>query len=214
MNSADTGRSRVIRLGMVIIMPVVCFLAATYFYLHPPGRGTRFDYEVRTRYYDLKGDNRDELFAQMRLKGPIDPADGNRYFGFTTWHVNWHFDTSQNSDRYWIGRADVTLTINTSLPKRIASQAGDFANDRFLSEWTRYSGALRYHESGHSQNATSCAREIFEKLTEPRTFASRHELDEYVSSETRRSLQKANQADIDYDKSTKHGTTQGACLNP
>jgi predicted secreted Zn-dependent protease len=70
------------------------------------------------------------------------------------------------------------------------------------------------HESGHARNAVAAARKIEAGLTalppEPTCEALRSKANDLGHA----LIKEANQADLDYDRATQHGATQGARFPP
>ena len=192
-----------------LLIGISCGLLGWYLYSNPFWEIAGVSCKIHTSFYDLQGNTQNELTTKMMQVGPIDPSDGQRYFAFTKWHVSWRYKCSSQGDFVRISAANIKMDIDTQLPRRKTSC---LASDLYASEWQRYSCALQEHEEGHAVNAIACAREIYLRLTSNRNFHTRQEADAFVEKEAREVIRLTNQKDIEYDSTTKHGSTQGAHL--
>lgn len=159
---------------------------------------------TQTKYYDLTGQTMQKLIAQMNELGPVE-ADGKHYFAHTDWTLKWQYRYETRAGRLVLTRLSVAVDANSSIPRRQAT-------DRMAAEWARFSAAVALHERGHAENAMRHAKQLYATLRQHGPFASKEELEAFVNTQGNQCIADANAEDVEYDKRTNHGDTQGATL--
>ena len=161
-----------------------------------------------SKFYDLTGQSARQIIAQMKEQGPPG-KDGKRYFGKTDWTINWRYHYETRGGAVVFTRLSVTVDTTFILPRRQASTTGA---DRMAAEWARFSAALAVHERGHAENAIRHAKQLYAALHGHGPFGSAQELEAFVKTQGDKYIAEANAEDMEYDKQTNHGDTQGATL--
>ena len=162
-----------------------------------------------SKFYDLTGQSAKQLIAQMRETGPPG-KDGKRYFGKTDWTIHWRYHYETRGGSVILTRVSVTTDVTTIMPRRQALANGA---DRMAAEWARFLAALGVHERGHAENAQRHAKQLYAVLHGHGPFASAQELEAFVKMQGDKCIADANAEDLEYDKRTGHGDTQGATLH-
>ena len=157
--------------------------------------------------YEVQGNSIQTLVAEMKAKGPLD--EGKRFFGKTHWDLRWNYRYEQKEGGFVITTLMVMADIQYQMPRRILPP--DEA-DNVAPQWARFMAALTTHENGHGQNAIQHGKTLYAILRAHRVFASAQELKNFVKTEGDKCIADANATDVEYDRKTEHGATQGATL--
>ena len=163
---------------------------------------------AHTKFYDITGQTVQQLVARMNEAGPVE-TDGKHYFARTDWTLKWQYRYETRAGRLVLTVVSLTVDANYSLPRKQPPAAG---NDRMAAEWTRFLAAVALHERGHAENAMRHAKQLYATLRQQRTFANKEELEAFVNARGNQCIADASAEDLEYDKNTKHGDTQGATL--
>ena len=157
--------------------------------------------------YTVQGDSIAKLTAELNEKGPLD--HGEKFHAKTDRQIHWHYRYERKGGGFAITTLTVTADIDCLLPRRTvpANQP-----DNLAAQWERYMAALTLHEHGHGQNAIDHAKALYATLRAHRVFATSQALEEFIRAEGDKCIADANAYDVEYDRKTKHGATQGATL--
>jgi predicted secreted Zn-dependent protease len=177
--------------------------------IQPSGDVQVIDQRVR---YEIAGITADQLAAQIKQLGPTDPENrGGSFTGYARTRFAWDVDESvalgAKRERCMIESVDIYLDVWITLPRWEPPAS---ASQALIAEWGRYLERLRIHELGHKEIARRLAKEAARAtkgLIGPCGVV--HErADERIEKILGRedALQEA------YDRSTRHGATQGAYL--
>ena len=77
-------------------------------------------------------------------------------------------------------------------------------------QWARYIAALELHEQGHRRHGVDAANEVDRAIAAMPPAGSCDALGKNANALGMSILRKYNQLDLDYDRDTGHGATQGA----
>jgi predicted secreted Zn-dependent protease len=159
-------------------------------------------------YYQIGGSTAAQLRAQMDTLGPFDAQFGNRrYDALTRWYGSWRYSYIVQNNRCTIERVLVNTNVTITLPQwNPPSQA----SRQLQRKWNRYIQALQTHENGHKQHGIEAGKEIFKLLNNLPSYRSCQDLQTAANNKSNQIIAKYNQRDIDYDRRTQHGRTQGA----
>lgn len=161
---------------------------------------------VDENYYDITGSTADELRAQLDQLGPLDPWN-ERHDAQTDWFVSWSYPYADQADGCGTGPVTVEVNVTFTYPwwEPPATAAPDL-----VAHWEAYGEALRTHEDGHQQIGLETAWAVQQALNEVPPQATCAELDQLVDATGQQILDEFRQIEIDYDRETDHGATQGA----
>jgi predicted secreted Zn-dependent protease len=159
------------------------------------GRAPRFQYS------DLYSPD----WAGMRAV--LDQKSIKGFHGLTTWKVSYQYRWKTMPD----GRCVVTEVVPSfegeiRMPRWVP---GERVGSEQRREWERYSAALKVHEEGHAENGQRLAAAIAQLSGMQVTCGA---ADAAVKQRFDALLQQAQAADLEYDRRTNHGATQGATL--
>lgn len=158
-------------------------------------------------FYPISGSTASTLRSQMIQMGPTSQIEGLHYDADTNWVVHWSYDYQRTPTSCRLTSARQTVDVTYTLP-HWQPMAG---TDRSLvAEWTRYLAALMSHEKGHAQNGISAGANIEQALNALPAYPSCQALHTAVVATVQQVTRQHNQWDIDYDRETQHGLTQGA----
>jgi predicted secreted Zn-dependent protease len=158
--------------------------------------------------YDVQGSTPGELFTAMRRDGPRAPGEAPSY-GRTEWMVTWRARWA-GSGPCRVQNVDVQLRTRIILPRWV--QPPD-APAGLVERWNAFMAALSEHEVGHADIAASAARQVrreVERVTSP-TCAGMEPLTQAAAE---RVLEEHRRRNLEYDRRTRHGLTQGAVWPP
>ncbi|HEX5738731.1 MAG TPA: DUF922 domain-containing protein [Hydrogenophaga sp.] len=152
--------------------------------------------------------------ADISLRKTISGASpihhgGKVFHGFTRWHVNWQLWWNNTPD----GRCEIHKTqtrVNSVVTLPVLLGAPDDVRQTF----ERYVTALRHHEMGHYQFALDAAHSIDRQILALPPQATCTLLEATANGIGRRILDDAVQEEIEYDRRTRHGRTEGVTLTP
>jgi predicted secreted Zn-dependent protease len=157
--------------------------------------------------YAITGTTPAALRKQLSRRGPLDLAQNRRYDARTDWSVQWSFRYTKKDDRCMIQNASSSVAIIVTLPQW---QLLKNAPQSLVDEWNQYLIALRLHEVGHQQHGIDAATEVLQRLNSFPSYASCKSLKTAAQAAAQAIIQQFNQRDVAYDRTTKHGYTQGA----
>jgi predicted secreted Zn-dependent protease len=167
--------------------------------------------EVQTsnqvEHYEIRGTSAAQLRAEMSARGPTGPSGGRRFDGYTRWNVSWRYTFKSGGGQCTIDRVTTEVKVTTTLP-RWADEAR--ADNPLRDQWRRYLAALTQHEDGHAQNGLGAARDIDAGIARLPAEPNCGAMGERANAAGQAVLRQYNQRDLDYDRETGHGRSQGA----
>lgn len=185
-----------------------CVLAATLA-ATTGAHAQRVDIQERVVGYEISGKSASKLLEEMRAKGPQSAFGGPKYFARAETHFKWYVYPRKTDTGCEIESWEVYLDITYTMPTWVDRER---ANKRLRRYWDAYIAKLWTHEEGHGDIALEIAKEISSIISTPRTGPDCKELAKDALKRGEDFL-KANTAQRDYDKETRHGATQGAVFD-
>jgi predicted secreted Zn-dependent protease len=161
---------------------------------------------VTTNHYTITGSTASELRQQMNQLGPL-WRTGKRFDAITRWHVRWSYRYAIRNNRCQITTNQVQADITITMPQwRSSSQvSGDL-----VKRWQRYITALQHHENGHRDHGIGAAREVVRALSKFPASPTCQQLGLAADAAMLRIIDRYSRKDVEYDRLTQHGATQGA----
>jgi predicted secreted Zn-dependent protease len=163
------------------------------------------------RRYHISGESVDELDAEMRSVGPVDPLGGFHWFALTEPLFDWRYPCECGDQGCVTGPVTLILTIQYTLPSWIAPEE---ASEELRAQWAAFELALYSHEWGHGDLAAECAwslGEAFVALPPAETCA---DVDQAVSAASQLVFAACREAQRRYEDETNHGQSQGVIWPP
>lgn len=164
--------------------------------------------EERFEHYYIAPERIEQIKLELRINSPVNQE--NRVFhGGTEWTLVPDFRWKVIGNLCKIKDVRVRLDGVYTLPKLESElSVSKELKDRF----DRYYSALLAHEKGHQDLWLSAGNEIETLLNNFEPFFSCKELAKQAQIRVSKIIQKYQQKNRDYDKSTGHGKTQGAAI--
>jgi predicted secreted Zn-dependent protease len=160
---------------------------------------------LTTNYYTVRGTTGREIRASIN-RGKPRPA-GEERDAETRWNIRWRFTTTASSGSCRLHTFSTQTTIAITLPRWIVETN---ASPWVMTNWTRYIKALELHEAGHANFARAAAGEIRKKVQALPPQPNCDAVKNAVNATGRRVLEELVQREQAYDRTTRHGATQGA----
>jgi predicted secreted Zn-dependent protease len=160
------------------------------------------------QHYDFNastlGAARKNAFAASTIE-----ENGRTFMGYTWSNWTWNIKWKQSGGLCRVTRADIEVDTTVTLPRWAnVNRASVKARD----EWIRYAAAIEGHEQGHVEINLAAMRDLKAGLLalEPRRSCK-------ALLSAGRTFSDANNAAVgrrhtEYDRTTRHGATQGAKL--
>lgn len=161
---------------------------------------------LERKLYDVRPVQGTSLLEALNRATPI-WRSGQPFHGHTAWHVDWKYHHARRPDGLCgITTVDVRLHVTVTLP-RLKEAPADIA-----AQFTRYAAALEAHEEGHRRVGRIAADQVHSALLARPPAASCQALEAEANRAANDVIERAKRKDVDYDRDTRHGCTQGACL--
>lgn len=159
-----------------------------------------------THAYEVSHPPGTSLLNTLNNASPI-RHQGRVFHGYTTWHVRWNYQWQGQADGSCaIASVDTRLTTAITLPQLRTADAAE------RSRFDRYLAALTLHEEGHKRLGQQAAADIDRAILKLRPAPTCQQLENAVHRVGHDILERTRQSEIEYDRTTRHGCTQGACL--
>lgn len=158
-------------------------------------------------YYDVSGATGREVRASLNREGPISGTDNKRYDAVCRWHVYWKFQYRQRGDACVVTSASTDVKIVITFPRL---KTDETTSPSLVKAFADYTEKLMVHEKGHAQNAIDAARKIEAGILALPPQPTCDALRSTANALGYALVKEANQADVEYDRLTRHGATQGA----
>ncbi|WP_310345585.1 DUF922 domain-containing protein [Pelomonas aquatica] len=162
----------------------------------------------RQRLYEVHQPAATSLLQALNQATPVRGESGQVFFGYTEWQLHWKYRYRRQADGVCkLTAVDVTLDVTTTLPEFKTGTAQGRA------EFERFLPALVEHEEGHRRIGQETARDIDAALSGLEPMASCALLEAEIARLGSDHLERSRRANKHYDETTRHGCTQGACVN-
>ncbi len=163
---------------------------------------------VKTTTYKVQGNSVSDLRTRMMQDGPVDEQK-RHHPGYTTWRVTWTFGCDVAGGDARLERVNVRVDVKYTLPEW--QKPGD-ADPGLVAKWQDYMAALRKHEDGHRDIGLRAGRRILELLQQSPAAESCPAAGRAANEAGQKILQSSRDEELEYDRVTRHGATQGAVL--
>jgi predicted secreted Zn-dependent protease len=156
--------------------------------------------------YNVPDNPRKSLAKSINEVSPI-RENGRTFHGYTKWFVNWRYKWHEDSNgRCTITNNKVTVRGEITLPDAKPSDPEQ------SQQFSKYIANLRTHELGHFQIAQTVAKKIDEQILSLPGMESCKLMGKRANDIGNELLEQTKQIELDYDRTTEHGRTQGAWL--
>ncbi len=179
-------------------------LGAAVFFAMSAFASSTADVDVRVTHYPVSGASKTQLRASLdRERASVIP--GGEHDAHTRWHIDWRFSYERGENFCRINKVSVTLDAHMILPRWINPP-----REKLNAEWSRYISALTAHEDGHVEIARAAKSSIENSIAAASPEEDCAKLDEAINARARAILGTFQEREVQYDRSTRHGFSQGA----
>lgn len=162
---------------------------------------------IQTVHYEIFGSTAEQLRSQMNQMGPEDPRFGKRFYGNTTASIRFGYGYSIFGTRCQISSAEVNSSVIVTLPKwNIPANV----SPQLIRNWSRFITALKLHEDGHKNYIIEASNKILDALKDLPDSPKCNSLGDLANATGQKIIKEYNERNIRYDRTTRHGATQGA----
>lgn len=154
--------------------------------------------QVKLNYYDVQGNDFESLLGALNARGT--------FHGRADWKLSYRFQSRMGPGGCIVSSIRTDLDLQMTLP-RWAPPAG--VSGDLVSRWERYMAALRLHEEGHLEHGRDAEKE-FKALASAMTGADCGSLDRALRDRFLKLIAEFQARDVEYDRRTEHGKSQGA----
>jgi len=155
--------------------------------------------------YKVTGSTAAGLRQQMNSDGPLD--HDKHFDAHTEWNVRWTYPFDRSGSGCSTGPVTVTLTITYHFPEWGDESDGSQA---LQAKWHKYQEALQTHEDGHAEHGREAADDIIRELSGLPAADACPAMDGIANAKAQAIIGRYAAEDVDYDRDTNHGATQGA----
>jgi len=152
---------------------------------------------ARIVYYDIGGATEEELRAHLDKIGPVD-SSGYKGDALTEWEVSWNWP-GYGTESCDLNQADVSYTVKVIFPRW---EPPEDAPNNLVLKWFNYTYRLAKHEQGHVDHLVDNYEIVL--------AAIKRATCETADAAAEAALEPLRSFDLEYDRQTRHGATQGA----
>ncbi len=157
-------------------------------------------------YYPVNGSTPGELRAGLDQLGPLDDS-GRRHDMHTAWDVRWSYLYGREEGKCSLQGIQAAVSVTFTFPEWKASQG---VSQELVERWQTYLKDAQTHEDGHKEIAVQAGKAILSALKDLPPYSSCDETEAAADQKGTQILGEYRQKEIDYDRDTQHGATQGA----
>lgn len=161
--------------------------------------------EIKHENYLIRGASAEALRDDLARLGPKD-QDGNHH-AYTRWSLRWSYPYERRAGRCATGPVKVSVTVTFTYPEWNPPAE---APTELVERWNGYKTALERHENGHKEHGLGAARDVRKKLESLGDEPDCDSMNREANAQASRIVDDYKAKDKAYDKTTRHGATQGA----
>ena len=158
------------------------------------------EFTVAVQYYQVVGKSPSEIFDNLNRLGPVDDL-GIRRHALTKWNIRWSWPFNYKTPLF--EEVSTRTEVLVLLPQWTGIKNGPLAQS-----WYRYLNELIEHEIGH----VAIVAQNYKGVTQKIRAAARTnpKLDFKLANKIAEiELRRIRALDLEYDRQTQHGKTQG-----
>ena len=163
---------------------------------------------TNTEEYTISGDTVPELLRSIGRAAPLGQG-AQRHAGLTEWRVSYHWRYERNGQGCRTRPVSTEVNITYQIPHWANAPAAVLS---LQTKWNGFIAALWVHEKGHAEHGIQAAHDIQTGLeglpAEPDCEAASAR----ATAVAQEILKRYADIDVDYDRQTEGGRTQGAWL--
>jgi len=150
------------------------------------------------QYYEVSGNSLFEIRRALNRVRPRDPNDGLGVDALSSWYIAWRWPGNADGGCD-LARAEIRFSARIRMPRLVETAATPAA---VRQRWRAYAAALQRHEAKHIRHAWDNRNLV---LTAIRASSCAN-----ASRDAQAAIATLARHDIDYDRQTRHGATEGA----
>jgi predicted secreted Zn-dependent protease len=149
-------------------------------------------------YYDVSGRTVDEIRRSLDERQPRDPNDGTRVAALSSWSIHWGW-RARPGGGCDLSRPSIDFRAQTLLPRLVSE--GDL-DPELRARWRAFLAAVDAHEARHVRYAYQHRAHVAAAIQASDCTGAQ--------AAATAAVRAIAQHDFDYDRATRHGTTEGA----
>ena len=153
--------------------------------------------EAEISYYDIEGTTEEELRAQLDEMGPVD-SSGYKGDALAEWNISWNWPGYGSGDCD-LSQAEVSYEVKVLFPRW---NPPEDASNNLVLKWFNYTYRLTKHEQGHVDFVVGNYGDVLEAIQGANC--------ETADAAAETAVEQFRAFDLEYDRQTDHGATQGA----
>lgn len=165
--------------------------------------------QIDTTYYTVRGGSVENLRSQVKTLGP--QKGGKRYDAGTEYQIRWRYRSVTANGICRFDSAVVLLNVKFIYPRW---EIPPSASERLVQTWKRYYTNLLRHEDGHLDLALTGSRELLQAIKEILPEITCRSIEAKADSFAEAIVASVQKKQVEYDRITDHGATQGVRLDP
>jgi predicted secreted Zn-dependent protease len=171
-------------------------------------REGRVTVNINTVEYTISGDTALELLRSMDRAAPLNERS-EHHAGHTEWHVSYHYGCERSNQGCRTRPVSAEVNVTFDMP-HWANAPGAVVS--LQTEWDRFISALWVHERGHAEHGIQAANDIKTELEGLPPAADCEAAGTHAKAVAQEILRRYVDTDVNYDRETEGGKTQGAWL--
>jgi predicted secreted Zn-dependent protease len=196
---------------LLVLLALAAIVAGVYFFwpartpapVPVPSQGRTGDplagiSGLQVTYYDVSGQSVGEIREALNRVRPTDPNDNVPVDALASWYIAWRWPGGANGTCD-LARAEIRFTASVRLPRLINEEQ---TPEPVRTQWQAYVTVLRAHEADHVRHAYENSGRVLQAIRSA-TCAT-------ADAAGQAAIRELGQYDRDYDRTTRHGFTQGA----
>ncbi|HHJ34443.1 MAG TPA: DUF922 domain-containing protein [Gammaproteobacteria bacterium] len=162
---------------------------------------------VEYKYYTIAPRSPYEIKPELMRRSPIRAGSGS-FNGHTDWYIDWKYQATPSPYGCQLRDTQTTVRVVHTLPT-----LSEYVTDKeTIDVFNKFNSALTQHEKNHGQHGISAARDIDEALNAIQTQPNCRQLSRMINDIGSATVQKYIQKDVEYDRVTNNGLTEGAVI--
>ena len=149
-------------------------------------------------YYEVSGRTADEIRRSLDARQPRDPNDGMPVAALSSWSMHWGW-RARLGGGCDLSRPTIDFRARPLLP-RLASERD--LTPELRARWRAFLAAVQAHEARHVRYAYDHRRDVVAAIRASDCASA--------AAAAAAAVRAIAQRDVDYDRATRHGTTEGA----
>ena len=150
------------------------------------------------QYYEVSGNSLFEIRRALNRVRPRDPNDGLGVDALANWYIHWRWPGRADGSCD-LSRAEIRFSASIRMPRLVETPQTPPA---VRMRWRAYVAALERHEANHIRHAWQNRQLVLDAIR--RSSCANATRDGMAA------IRQLGRYDLDYDRTTRHGLTEGA----